>query len=109
MLICNSSSRRERSKVPLIVRQCVEEIEWRGMKEVGLYRVSGVMPDILALKAAFDSSKFEFVHVAVLLKAAFVFYYSTDRCLLCRQQGRVSHDEGDGRERHHRNTEAVFA
>lgn len=50
--------RRERSKVPLIVRQCVEEIERRGMEEVGIYRVSGVATDIQALKAAFDSSEF---------------------------------------------------
>lgn len=49
--------RRERSKVPLIVRQCVEEIERRGMEEVGIYRVSGVATDIQALKAAFDSSE----------------------------------------------------
>ncbi|XP_063560777.1 breakpoint cluster region protein-like [Gorilla gorilla gorilla] len=47
-------SRRERSKVPYIVRQCVEEIERRGMEEVGIYRVSGVATDIQALKAAFD-------------------------------------------------------
>lgn len=51
-------NRRERSKVPLIVRQCVEEIERRGMDEVGIYRVSGVATDIQALKAAFDSSEF---------------------------------------------------
>ena len=50
--------RRERSKVPLIVRQCVEEIERRGMEEVGIYRVSGVATDIQALKAAFDASEF---------------------------------------------------
>ncbi|XP_033088621.1 breakpoint cluster region protein-like isoform X2 [Trachypithecus francoisi] len=50
----SSSSRRERSKVPYIVRQCVEEIERRGMEEVGIYRVSGVATDIQALKAAFD-------------------------------------------------------
>lgn len=49
--------RRERSKVPYIVRQCVEEIERRGMEEVGIYRVSGVATDIQALKAAFDVSK----------------------------------------------------
>ena len=49
--------RRERSKVPLIVRQCVEEIERRGMEEVGIYRVSGVATDIQGLKAAFDSSE----------------------------------------------------
>ncbi|XP_054628224.1 PH_BCR_vertebrate and RhoGAP_Bcr domain-containing protein isoform X2 [Dunckerocampus dactyliophorus] len=47
-------TKRERSKVPLIVRQCVEEIERRGMEEVGIYRVSGVATDIQALKAAFD-------------------------------------------------------
>lgn len=49
--------RRERSKVPYIVRQCVEEIERRGMEEVGIYRVSGVATDIQALKAAFDVSE----------------------------------------------------
>ncbi|KAM6155717.1 breakpoint cluster region protein [Rhynchocyon petersi] len=47
-------TKRERSKVPYIVRQCVEEIERRGMDEVGIYRVSGVATDIQALKAAFD-------------------------------------------------------
>uniref|UniRef100_A0A8C2KAT4 Si:dkey-91m11.5 n=1 Tax=Cyprinus carpio TaxID=7962 RepID=A0A8C2KAT4_CYPCA len=49
-------TKREHSKVPLIVRQCVEEIERRGMEEVGIYRVSGVATDIQALKAAFDSN-----------------------------------------------------
>ncbi|XP_029016955.2 LOW QUALITY PROTEIN: PH_BCR_vertebrate and RhoGAP_Bcr domain-containing protein [Betta splendens] len=51
----NIVTKRERSKIPLIVRQCVEEIERRGMEEVGIYRVSGVATDIQALKAAFDS------------------------------------------------------
>ncbi|CAB1319621.1 unnamed protein product [Coregonus sp. 'balchen'] len=36
-------TKRERSKVPLIVKQCVEEIERRGMEEVGIYRVSGTI------------------------------------------------------------------
>lgn len=59
MFLCDYVlTRRERSKVPLIVRQCVEEIERRGMEEVGIYRVSGVATDIQALKAAFDSSEF---------------------------------------------------
>ncbi|XP_069475957.1 breakpoint cluster region protein isoform X2 [Ambystoma mexicanum] len=49
-------TKRERSKVPYIVRQCVEEIERRGMEEVGIYRVSGVATDIQALKAAFDAN-----------------------------------------------------
>uniref|UniRef100_A0A673BI36 Breakpoint cluster region protein-like n=1 Tax=Sphaeramia orbicularis TaxID=375764 RepID=A0A673BI36_9TELE len=52
----NVVTKRERSKVPLIVRQCVEEIERRGLDEVGIYRVSGVATDIQALKAAFDSN-----------------------------------------------------
>lgn len=50
--------RRERSKVPYIVRQCLEEIERRGMEEVGIYRVSGVATDIQALKTAFDTSQY---------------------------------------------------
>ncbi|XP_075687884.1 breakpoint cluster region protein [Rhinoderma darwinii] len=49
-------TKRERSKVPYIVRQCVEEIERRGMEEVGIYRVSGVATDIQSLKNAFDSN-----------------------------------------------------
>lgn len=39
------------------MRQCVEEVERRGLEEVGIYRVSGVATDIQALKAAFDSSE----------------------------------------------------
>jgi hypothetical protein len=56
--MCPLPYRRERSKVPYIVRQCVEEIERRGMEEVGIYRVSGVATDIQALKAAFDVSEY---------------------------------------------------
>ncbi|XP_005567856.3 breakpoint cluster region protein-like [Macaca fascicularis] len=50
----SSSRRRQKSKVPYVVRQCMEELECRGMEEVGIYRVSGVATDIQALKAAFD-------------------------------------------------------
>ncbi|KAJ8346527.1 hypothetical protein SKAU_G00279280 [Synaphobranchus kaupii] len=49
-------TKRERSKVPYIVRQCLEEIERRGLEEVGIYRVSGVATDIQTLKAAFDAN-----------------------------------------------------
>ena len=52
-------ARREHSKVPYIVRQCLEEIERRGMEEVGIYRVSGVATDIQVLKAAFDTSEYQ--------------------------------------------------
>ncbi|KAK1331445.1 hypothetical protein QTO34_009400 [Cnephaeus nilssonii] len=50
-------TKRERSKVPYIVRQCVEEVEKRGIEEVGIYRISGVATDIQALKAVFDASE----------------------------------------------------
>ncbi|XP_010217883.1 PREDICTED: active breakpoint cluster region-related protein-like [Tinamus guttatus] len=49
-------TKRERSKVPYIVRQCIEEVEKRGIEEVGIYRISGVATDIQALKAAFDGN-----------------------------------------------------
>lgn len=52
--------RRERSKVPYIVRQCIEEVEKRGIEEVGIYRISGVATDIQTLKAVFDTSEFCF-------------------------------------------------
>ncbi|TNM93808.1 hypothetical protein fugu_001984 [Takifugu bimaculatus] len=42
--------------VPHVVRCCVEEVERRGMDEVGIYRVSGGALDISTLKAAFDSN-----------------------------------------------------
>lgn len=43
--------------VPHVVRWCVEEVERRGMEEVGIYRISGAAGDISTLKAAFNSSK----------------------------------------------------
>ncbi|XP_072232517.1 active breakpoint cluster region-related protein [Leuresthes tenuis] len=42
--------------VPHVVRCCVEEVERRGMDEVGIYRLSGSTTDINMLKAAFNSS-----------------------------------------------------
>lgn len=55
--------RRERSKVPYIVRQCIEEVEKRGIDEVGIYRISGVATDIQALKTAFDTSKCHYIYL----------------------------------------------
>lgn len=48
---------QEGGLVPHVVRCCVEEVERRGLDEVGIYRVSGGALDISTLKAAFDSSK----------------------------------------------------
>ncbi|XP_063756573.1 active breakpoint cluster region-related protein isoform X3 [Eleginops maclovinus] len=41
--------------VPHVVRCCVEEVERRGLAEVGIYRISGASNDISTLKAAFNS------------------------------------------------------
>lgn len=56
-VLYSPNCRRERSKVPYIVRQCIEEVEKRGIDEVGIYRISGVATDIQALKSEFDTSK----------------------------------------------------
>ncbi|KAM7377269.1 hypothetical protein PAMA_013864 [Pampus argenteus] len=42
--------------VPHVVRCCVEEVERRGLNEVGIYRISGSATDISTLKAAFNSN-----------------------------------------------------
>ncbi|KAK2863099.1 hypothetical protein Q5P01_002632 [Channa striata] len=42
--------------VPHVVRCCVEEVERRGMEEVGIYRISGTTSEIAMLKAAFNSN-----------------------------------------------------
>lgn len=52
-----ASTRQEGVLVPHVVRCCVEEVERRGMDEVGIYRISGAANDIAELKTAFDSSK----------------------------------------------------
>lgn len=49
--------RQEGVLVPHVVRRCVEEVERRGMDEVGIYRISGTTSEISALKSAFDGSK----------------------------------------------------
>ncbi|XP_008319526.2 active breakpoint cluster region-related protein [Cynoglossus semilaevis] len=42
--------------VPHVVQRCVEEVERRGMEEVGIYRISGTSSEINTLKAAFNSN-----------------------------------------------------
>lgn len=48
----------------------MEEIERRGMEEVGIYRVSGVATDIQALKAAFDVSEYMLVRFSFPTQAS---------------------------------------
>ncbi|KAG5837575.1 hypothetical protein ANANG_G00240790 [Anguilla anguilla] len=49
-------TKRECSKVPFVIRQCIEEVEKRGIEEVGIYRISGVATDIQTLKAVFNTN-----------------------------------------------------
>ncbi|KAK6292053.1 hypothetical protein J4Q44_G00378380 [Coregonus suidteri] len=42
--------------VPHVVRFCVEEVERRGLEEVGIYRLSAATSDITNLKTAFNTS-----------------------------------------------------
>ncbi|KAJ7387341.1 hypothetical protein OS493_004332 [Desmophyllum pertusum] len=49
-------SRREESDIPLVVIGCVQEIERRGMEEVGIYRLSGATSEVRRLKEAFDNN-----------------------------------------------------
>lgn len=53
----NNFHRREHSNVPSIVKMCVQEIDKRGMDEIGIYRVSGVASELQELKAYFDGSE----------------------------------------------------
>ena len=49
--------RRERHDIPLIVQTCVDEVEKRGLTEVGVYRIAGVLRDVEELRQAFDSGE----------------------------------------------------
>ncbi|XP_072573479.1 active breakpoint cluster region-related protein isoform X2 [Paramormyrops kingsleyae] len=49
-------AQHERVLVPHIVRSCSEEVERRGLDEVGIYRISGATSDIQIMKKAFDTN-----------------------------------------------------
>ncbi|XP_014672421.1 PREDICTED: breakpoint cluster region protein-like [Priapulus caudatus] len=51
--------KKERSKVPFIVTACVTEVERRGIREMGIYRVSGALSEVQKLKSAFETSQLE--------------------------------------------------
>ncbi|OBZ89450.1 GTPase-activating protein BEM2/IPL2 [Choanephora cucurbitarum] len=42
------------NSIPLIVDKCIQEIEKRGLEEVGIYRIAGTGSIVSALKAAFN-------------------------------------------------------
>lgn len=54
----SSTCKREGQNIPTIVTACVEEIEKRGLEEMGIYRVSASTNDVQRIKKAFDKSKY---------------------------------------------------
>lgn len=46
--------RRDGVEIPSIISRCVEEVERRGIEEVGIYRVSGSIADLNRLRRKFD-------------------------------------------------------
>jgi len=44
--------------IPNLIVVCVREVERRGLKEQGIYRVSGLNSDVQKLKKAFENSEY---------------------------------------------------
>ena len=53
------SHRRESTRVPQIISKCVQEVEKRGMYDVGIYRISGLSSEVQRLKKAFERSEYK--------------------------------------------------
>lgn len=51
-----SLARREGKTVPTIVTACLQEVEKRGLDELGIYRVSGVTSELQRIKKLFDKN-----------------------------------------------------
>lgn len=58
--------RTEKSNVPFVIVNCVNEVERRGIKEVGIYRVSGSASDVQKLRKGFENSMFLLLIILVL-------------------------------------------
>jgi len=52
----SSTCNKEGLKVPAFVSACIEEVEKRGLDEMGIYRVSGTTSDVQRIRKAFDKS-----------------------------------------------------
>ncbi|VDQ17487.1 unnamed protein product [Trichobilharzia regenti] len=53
----NTIKHKSEAFIPRLVTACVEEIERRGLLEVGVYRICGSNDDVKALKNEFDESE----------------------------------------------------
>ncbi|KAH9525484.1 hypothetical protein Btru_001524, partial [Bulinus truncatus] len=52
----STCAKREGKTVPSLVTACLQEVEKRGLDEVGIYRVSGVTSDLQRIKKLFDKN-----------------------------------------------------
>lgn len=50
--------KKEKTNVPMLVQLCINEVERRGMREVGIYRIAGPSTDIQRLKKAFETNPY---------------------------------------------------
>lgn len=50
--------KKEKTNIPLLIQLCVNEVERRGMREVGIYRMSGTSTDIQRLKKTFETNSY---------------------------------------------------
>jgi Rho GTPase-activating protein 5 len=48
-------------EIPLLVRRCVDYVELIGLKEEGIYRISGNQTDQKELRERFDAGDFSFI------------------------------------------------
>lgn len=46
-----------KTKIPFVVKKCVEEVEARGLLTEGIYRLSGFADEVDAIKLALDKGK----------------------------------------------------
>ena len=58
------------------MQTCVDEVEKRGLSEVGVYRVVGVLRDVEELRLSFDSGKDDSCNVSVPLPNRYRSYPS---------------------------------
>ena len=52
--------RKEKTKIPRILKDCVEVIETKGIDEVGIYRVSSVVSEVQKMKELYSKSELFF-------------------------------------------------
>lgn len=48
--------KKEKSTIPYLILSCILEVERRGLREVGIYRVSGLSSEVQKLKKAFETN-----------------------------------------------------